>query len=889
MALALCCVNNVRANDLAAASLRPCLRTAPCNGYSELCCRQLQDIAFAMAANPLESSWTAMEQLQRGIRGFFLRVVDTGAGRAKICSSDASPRTGSLSGTETSRCYDHAQLVVTVAKFLSLPENEGAIVILVYEDFGNVLWSHDWPIELTDSLLATLPVDGTSYPTLGELIASGKRVIIFYGDFSAGTAVDPFGSVRSRQQQYPPWAHRFEDYVDTLSVRESRSLQQLHAAASTEKPVSASLGKFTFLWHHITTPSWWNTLVAGQQGGVLGAANFETLMNRTTRLRATSTKINFLAVTSPEVGLLLQAVDALNGFPPRPYVCDSRISPCCPTSNPSLGPCSGHGSCDTLSGRCVCNSGYEGSSCSCRRKPNGGACEEQFCFMRDEDCGDLAVCETLSSRGWISGVGQCVQRRPAGERCFADGQCMSGQCDMLLRCQELVALTPSCPASLPSSHATCKAWCDGKSAGGVPLDFRFTAKHQQKCCECIFWNSTQSVCSDGVCSSSSSNECCAMSPHEKPLTEDMPLPLLWAAPLSCAFVVAASSMCYCYSRRQVHFARFCVLVGNVCIGFVSIVLLVVAAVRGNPADGTLSEIYARVRPGSAALNVSMQPDALLRNAITASALLLAVALLGAVTAFKQSRRLLLVQGLMQLSCVAIVGALASFMINLSRQVQEEAVKVQLDAVYTQLASETQAQYTVQELADIQTAVCTVLGWWLLFPPVFLQTPVILLTAVAYHELHATARGSSYVRPHGRGRNEVASSEQFIAFLTFIGMLNAPSDANAVTVYAMHEQLSSKASTMPMPPMRLLSLPTASVHPLPTDGAATKARAAVHAAPSARPAAEDEARDYVALDVNVQVGPPRSHAREHGVYACTNAHVFTRTYVRTNACVPCRRS
>jgi hypothetical protein len=244
---------------------------------------------------------------------------------------------------------------------------------------------------------------------------------------------------------------------------------------------------------------------------------------------------------------------------------------------------------------------------------------------------------------------------------------------------------------------------------------------------------------------------------------------------------------------------------------------------------------------------------------------------------------------MQLSCVAIVGALASFMINLSRQVQEEAVKVQLDAVYTQLASETQAQYTVQELADIQTAVCTVLGWWLLFPPVFLQTPVILLTAVAYHELHATARGSSYVRPHGRGRNEVASSEQFIAFLTFIGMLNAPSDANAVTVYAMHEQLSSKASTMPMPPMRLLSLPTASVHPLPTDGAATKARAAVHAAPSARPAAEDEAREYVALDVNVQVGPPRSHAREHGVYACTNAHVFTRTYVRTNACVPCRRS
>ncbi|KAL7623437.1 hypothetical protein AAE478_007119 [Parahypoxylon ruwenzoriense] len=164
---------------------------ADCNGHAELCDRSYSEVSFVGAHNspfvgigPADNQFTSVtKQLDLGVR-FLQAQTQEKDGEPEMCHTsclleDAGPLTEYLSEIKT-WVDGHANEVVTL-----LITNPDAIDINKYGDafkstgFESYVYTPPKKLALND------------WPTLGELISSGKRVIVFM-DYNMDTSKVPY-------------------------------------------------------------------------------------------------------------------------------------------------------------------------------------------------------------------------------------------------------------------------------------------------------------------------------------------------------------------------------------------------------------------------------------------------------------------------------------------------------------------------------------------------------------------------------------------------------------------------------------------------------------------------------------------------------------------------
>lgn len=233
-----------------------------CNGHKELCERRLDDVVFAATHNSMAaaraSNWfspyqnrTIAEQLDDGIRGL---LIDTHYGRrgpnnvtftandvvepqnlsdterARVASLQQEQAAAASSEREPNLCHAFCELGSTPLRsalndvYEFLDENEREVVILFVED--KVLPA-DFARVATETGLADFAYSktaDTSWPTLGEMIDSNKRLVVF----------------GETQGPPPPWyLNGFTEAQDTPFV--SPTVETLSCAVNRGEPDSEIL------------------------------------------------------------------------------------------------------------------------------------------------------------------------------------------------------------------------------------------------------------------------------------------------------------------------------------------------------------------------------------------------------------------------------------------------------------------------------------------------------------------------------------------------------------------------------------------------------------------------------------------------------------------------
>ena len=152
----------------------------PCNGHPELCDRAVDEVTFPTTHNAMsaeEYGWLGPNQatgitgqLEDGVRGFLLDVYDVD-GEALLCHANCGIGSMPLAqglGYFAAFLQDHPREVV-VLLFESYVDAE--MLTAELDAAGLDAWQH--------------PV-GEPWPTLGELIASDRRVLVFGQDADDG-------------------------------------------------------------------------------------------------------------------------------------------------------------------------------------------------------------------------------------------------------------------------------------------------------------------------------------------------------------------------------------------------------------------------------------------------------------------------------------------------------------------------------------------------------------------------------------------------------------------------------------------------------------------------------------------------------------------------------
>lgn len=146
-----------------------------CNGAAALCDRPLDQVTIPTTHNSaaaMEHGFAAINanqthglrrQLDDGIRGFMLDVTEDG-GDTWLCHGPCA--LGKLA---------HAEALTILGDFLAEQPNE--VIVIIYEDSAPVdAIVADWDeAGLVDR---TVVLDGTTWPTLGELIAADTRIVV---------------------------------------------------------------------------------------------------------------------------------------------------------------------------------------------------------------------------------------------------------------------------------------------------------------------------------------------------------------------------------------------------------------------------------------------------------------------------------------------------------------------------------------------------------------------------------------------------------------------------------------------------------------------------------------------------------------------------------------
>jgi hypothetical protein len=303
-----------------------------CNGHAELCDRPYNDVASAASHNAMsvakEPGWFLAEhadpirvQLEQGVRALLIDVwsgqqaetaVRTAASSYEealaVAEEELGPEivaaaarigasiAGEAQGPEE-RFLCHGLCEVGATSFLSmladlrvfLATNTDEVVTLFIEDHvPSELIAAD--IEQAGLLpyVLTPPAVGDPWPTLGEMIRSGDRLVVM---LEAG-----------RGDESAPWLINGFDYTKDTPFK-FRSAEEF-SCEPNRGPDDAPL----FLLNH------WLANFGARVTDSRAVNTLEVLSGRAERCRAERGQIpNFVAVNFVSIGALYEVVDALNG------------------------------------------------------------------------------------------------------------------------------------------------------------------------------------------------------------------------------------------------------------------------------------------------------------------------------------------------------------------------------------------------------------------------------------------------------------------------------------------------------------------------------------------------------------------------------------------------
>lgn len=255
-----------------------------CNGHAELCARSYADVSFAMAHNAMNSAeegWSAPNQnlrlwaqLELGIRGFMLDTY-VSRGETVLCHGTcALGRRLFVDALRDIRLFldCHPAEVVTLILEAHIDEPTTA---RAFEDAGLMPY------------LDVQPVGSSTWPTLGEMITSGRRLVVFTESSDVTL----------------PWHHEAYAFMwDTNYAAQTPSDFSCDVLRG-----SRANGLF-LLNHFLTAP--------------IASVSLAEMVNHNPllldRARACQTESgflpNFVALDFVDLGDLLPTVEALNGY-----------------------------------------------------------------------------------------------------------------------------------------------------------------------------------------------------------------------------------------------------------------------------------------------------------------------------------------------------------------------------------------------------------------------------------------------------------------------------------------------------------------------------------------------------------------------------------------------
>ncbi|KAJ2761757.1 hypothetical protein IWQ56_002165 [Coemansia nantahalensis] len=164
-----------------------------CNGYSELCGRAYSEVAYATTHNSYavgdniaaNQNKNIRQQLDDGVRGFMLDLHKLDSG------SSAEPYLCHTSCT----LLNAGKLVDALGDFRTYLAANPREVVTIYIENAQPFGAADIAKAFTDARLdayAYAPSGGnTTWPTLGSMISSGKRLVVF-SDRGADASVAPW-------------------------------------------------------------------------------------------------------------------------------------------------------------------------------------------------------------------------------------------------------------------------------------------------------------------------------------------------------------------------------------------------------------------------------------------------------------------------------------------------------------------------------------------------------------------------------------------------------------------------------------------------------------------------------------------------------------------------
>ncbi|KAF9953032.1 hypothetical protein BGZ72_005754 [Mortierella alpina] len=270
-----------------------------CNGYAELCAKAYDKVAFATTHNAFASSAGALganqnnpipTQLQDGIRGLML--------------DSYNPPTGNTGDVQL--CHTACTLLDggTLSKALGqiktfLENNPNEVITIFYENAANLAPSQFQAVYTAvgmDKYAHTQPAASGTWPTLAEMIATGKRLVSFI-DSGADANV--------------PWLMSEYDYIFETPYSIPRDTPY---PCTIDRPKDQR--RQLYVLNHFVS----GTLnLNGQaidipQPALANVTNAIDLTNHINSCQTTFSQIpNFIAVDFYEQGSILQTTAAVNG------------------------------------------------------------------------------------------------------------------------------------------------------------------------------------------------------------------------------------------------------------------------------------------------------------------------------------------------------------------------------------------------------------------------------------------------------------------------------------------------------------------------------------------------------------------------------------------------
>jgi hypothetical protein len=314
---------------------------AGCNGHVELCDRPLDDVAFAGTHNAMSSAtypnylFAQQEkglsgQLDDGVRALLIdahfgnRVGDrvltdlTGRDERKAAEESLGPRgfdaamrvRDSILGGNAQRGPREMWLCHGFCEVGAVPLTQGLqevtdfvvqhprqVVLIVVQDEGPA--PQDLAKAFDDAGLTPyvykgdLPKGREGWPTLGELIDSGQRVVVMVEKHAYDPAV--------------PWIHNAYDYTQETPYHFTDPSQ--FSCAENRGPDDAPL----FLLNH-----WIDTSPAPRPSNAAKVNAYDVLLGRARECEKERGQIpNIVAVDFYKTGDLMKVVDTLNRIPPQ--------------------------------------------------------------------------------------------------------------------------------------------------------------------------------------------------------------------------------------------------------------------------------------------------------------------------------------------------------------------------------------------------------------------------------------------------------------------------------------------------------------------------------------------------------------------------------------------